>query len=235
MFSLRLGLAYVRMYYSTSVYKKKLGQDYERDVATTVRIAAQIFKDTGVKVHAINTEYLPSENGVMYVANHQSSYDIYAFFVLIQKQLAFIAKEEFRKYFNIGYYIEALGGILIDREDVKSQVKSIRELTNRLKDGYNVGVYPEGTRHTDGSLGEFKSGTFKMALKSQCKIVPITFFENYNAIANKKIQVKVNAPIEYAQYKDMTTSELSEYVKAIIQKNLDEGFDESNAKIVEAI
>lgn len=232
MFSLRLGLAYVRMYYKTSVYKRKLGQNPERDIKVTVEIANQIFKDTGVSVHAIGTENIPSENGVLYVSNHQSSYDVYAFFVLLQRQLSFIAKEELRKYFNIGYYIEALGGILIDRDDIKGQVKSIRELTKRLNEGYNVAVYPEGTRRVDGQLGEFKSGSFKMAIKSKCDIVPITFYENYNALSSKKIKVKVSPPISYDIYKDMNTSELSEYVKNIIQTNLDEGFDVNDAKII---
>ncbi|MFV0425010.1 MAG: lysophospholipid acyltransferase family protein [Bacilli bacterium] len=232
MVSLRLGLAYVRMYYSTSKYKKKLGENLENDVVVTTKIAYQIFKDTGVKIQAVGMENIPSEQGVMYVANHQSSYDIYAFFVILQRQLAFIAKEEFRKYFNIGYYIEALGGILIDRDDIKSQVKSIRELTKKLQNGYNVGVYPEGTRRVDGTLGEFKSGTFKMALKSKCKIVPITFFENYNAIQNKKIKAIINKAIAFEEYEHMSTSELSDYIKNIIQKDLDEGFDETNAKDV---
>ncbi len=233
MFSLRLGLAYVRMYYSTSVYKKKLGKDLERDVKTTVKIAYQIFKDTGVKVKAVGLENIPDEDGVMYVANHQSSYDVYAFFVLLQRQISFIAKEEFRKYFNIGYYIEALGGILIERDDVKSQVKSIRELTNRLNDGFNVGVYPEGTRITDGSLGEFKSGAFKMAIKSKCKIVPITFHDNYDAIKNKEIKATIGKPISYEEYEGMNTNAIADYVKNIIQKDLNEGFDSANAKVVE--
>lgn len=233
MFSVRLGLAYVRMYYTTSVYKKKLGKDYERDIKKTISIANQIFKDTGVVTYATGLENIPEENGVLYVANHQSSYDVYAYFVILQRQLAFIAKEEFRKYFNIGYYIEALGGILIERDDIRSQIKSIKELTNRLKDGYNVGVYPEGTRRTDGKLGEFKSGTFKMAIKSKCKIVPITYFDNHNAIKNKKIMANINKPITFEEYENMTTSELSDYVKNIIQNDLDKGFDHSNAKIVE--
>ncbi len=230
MFSIRLGLAYVRLYYNLTVYKKNLGIDKERDVRTTIKIASQIFKDTGVKLSAVGVENIPNEDGVLYVANHQSSYDIYASFVILDKQLAFIAKEEFRKYFNIGHYIQALGGILIDRDDNKSQVKSIRELTKRLKEGYNVCVYPEGTRYDTGELGEFKSGAFKMATKSKCKIVPITFYDNYNAMKNKRIKAKISKPITSDVYEDMSTSELSEYVKAIIQSNLEEGFDESNAK-----
>ncbi len=232
MLSIRLGLAYVRMYYSTSKYKKHLGKDYERDIKTTVKIADQIFKDTGVVTYATGIENIPTENGVLYVANHQSSYDIYAYFVILQRQLAFIAKEEFRKYFNIGYYIEALGGILIERDDIRSQIKSIKELTNRLKTGYNVGVYPEGTRRVDGKLGEFKSGTFKMALKSKCMIVPITFHENYNAIKNKKIMATINKPITFEEYENMSTSELSDYVKQIIQNDLDKGFDYEKAEII---
>ncbi|MFV0498886.1 MAG: lysophospholipid acyltransferase family protein [Bacilli bacterium] len=235
MFSLRLGLAYVRMYLTTSLYKRKLGKDKQRDIKKTIAIANQIFKDTHVETYVIDANNIPNENGIMYVANHQSSYDIYAFFVILQRQLAFIAKEEFRKYFNIGYYIEALGGILIDRSDVKSQIKSVRELTKRLENGTNVCVYPEGTRRTDGSIGEFKSGTFKMAIKSKCKIVPITFFENYNALKTKKIKAKVNKVINYEEYKDMSTSELSDYVKNIIQNDLNKGFDLNNAKIIKVL
>lgn len=72
-----------------------------------------------------------------------------------------------------------------------------------------------------------------MAIKSKCKIVPITFYENYDAIKNKKIKAKISPAVTADVYENMSTSELSEYVKDIIYKNLKEGFDEANAKIVE--
>lgn len=132
----------------------------------------------------------------------------------------------------MGYYVRKMGGVLIDRDDVRSQVDVIVKLTKNIKEGLNVFIFPEGTRTKTGQLAEFKSGSFKIAIKTNYAVVPITFYDNHIVSTNRGdgiIKVKIDKPIRGDEYKGMTTSELSQKVETQIQENLNKGFDFNSA------
>ncbi len=235
---LRTLYIYVRLYYYIRKYRKLLGDDIHENAKYTTDLSFRAIHYGGYKIEVIGLENIPKENGVLYIANHQSFFDVFLTGAILNRQLSFLAKAQFRRFFNVGEFVESQDGILIDRDDVKSQVKMIRDLTKLLKKGNNVSLYPEGTRSKDGKLGEFKSGSFRMALKSECLIVPITFYDNYDVVKNKGnkiLKVKIDQPISHEEYDGLNTTELSSKVKAIIACNLEKGFDRSEATRLENI
>lgn len=222
----------VTFYYLLSL-KSKLTDDFFANATYGTRIGEKAVAAAGYSVKVIGLENLPSENGILYVANHQSFFDIFASLFFIKRQLGFIAKKQLKNFFYVGLYVEKLGGVLIDRDDIRSQVDVLMQLTKNIKAGYNAFIFPEGTRSPNGSLSEFKGGSFKIALKSKCKIVPITFYNNYEVVKNrgdKVIKVKIDPAINYAVYEKMNTVELSQFIQGKIQSNLDQGFDEKLSK-----
>ncbi len=225
-------LIYLRMYRHMLKYKGKIGENRERDIEAYVDISVKTMKIAKYNLEVIGLENIPEENGVLYTPNHQSFFDVFSIVMVLKRQLSFIGKKQFRHFFSVGTYIEGMDGILIDRDNVKSQVRLIRDLTAKLKAGLNVVVFPEGSRSRTGELGEFKSGSYKMALKSKCMIVPITFYDNHEVVQNKGnnlIKMKIDKPIMYEEYKDLKTNEISDLVKSIIEKNLQEGFNRNEA------
>jgi 1-acyl-sn-glycerol-3-phosphate acyltransferase len=70
-------------------------------------------------------------------------------------------------------------------------MKTILTGADYLKEGYSMFIFPEGTRHPEGSLGEFKGGSLKMAQKADAPIVPVAI-SGSSAIfeANKGLRVK---------------------------------------------
>ncbi len=225
-------LIYIKMYRYMLRYKKHLGVDRKRDIKEYAFISQRTIEIAKYNVDVIGLENVPDYDGVLYTPNHQSFFDVFTIVAVLKKQLSFIGKKQFRHFFNVGLYIEKMDGILIDRDDVKSQVLLIRELTNKLKSGLNVVVFPEGTRSKDGLLNEFKGGSYKMALKSKCDIVPVTYYNNHEIVKNgvdNVIKMKIDKPIKYSEYQNMKTSELASMIQTIIQKNLDEGFDSNDA------
>ncbi len=226
-------LIYIKMYKYMLRYKKHLGKDRERDIEEYAFISRRTIEIAKYNVDVIGMENIPEHNGVLYTPNHQSFFDVFAIVAVLKKQLSFIGKKQFRHFFNVGLYIENMDGILIDRDDVKSQVMLIRELTNKLKSGLNVVVFPEGTRSKDGKINEFKGGSYKMALKSKCDIVPVTYYNNQEVVKNQGdtiIKMKIDKPITYEEYQGLKTSEVASMVQAIIQKNLDQGFNSDEAQ-----
>ena len=214
--------------------KRKLGADFFQNAEQGTRVADKAIEAAGYTVKIIGEENIPAENGVLYISNHQSFFDIFASIHILRRQLGFIAKAQLRNFFYVGHYVEKMGGVLIDRDDVRSQVEMISQLTKTLKSGYNVFIFPEGTRSRDGKLSEFKSGSFRTALKSRCRIVPLPFFNNHEVAANRGdtvIKVKIDPPVGPELYEKMNTSEISDYVKNIIENNLKNGFDENSADV----
>ncbi|TGL61923.1 1-acyl-sn-glycerol-3-phosphate acyltransferase [Leptospira ognonensis] len=232
-------IRFIWTYFVTFFYlltlKSKLTDDFFANATYGTRIGEKAVAAAGYRVKVIGLENLPGENGILYVANHQSFFDIFASLFIIKRQLGFIAKKQLKNFFYVGHYVEKLGGVLIDRDDIRSQVEVLTLLTKNVKAGYNAFIFPEGTRSPDGTLSEFKGGSFKIALKSKCKIVPITFFNNYEVVKNrgdKVIKVKIDPAISYPDYEKMNTAELSQFIQGKIQRNLDHGFDEKVAKSI---
>ncbi len=231
----RTFLIYLRMYKYMLRHKKHLGKDRKRDIEEYAFISRRSIEIAKYSVEVIGMENVPKYDGVLYTPNHQSFFDVFTIVAVLKKQLSFIGKKQFKHFFNVGLYIEKMDGILIDRDDVKSQVMLIRELTNKLKSGLNVVVFPEGTRSKDGLLNEFKGGSYKMALKSKCDIVPVTYYNNHEVVKNGKdrvIKMKIDKPITYEEYKGLKTSEIASMIQTIIQNNLDKGFNSDEAQRV---
>ena len=100
--------------------------------------------------------------------------------------------------------------------------------SKEIEAGMNYVIYPEGTRSKQGNkIGEFKGGTFKIALKSHCPIVPVAMIDCYqvfdnNTIKPVKAQIHYLKPIEYDEYKDLKTPEIAALVQSRIQACMDE-------------
>jgi 1-acyl-sn-glycerol-3-phosphate acyltransferase len=120
--------------------------------------------------------------------------------------------------------------VFMDREDPRASVRAILEGTENLKKGYCMAIYPEGTRSKGPEMGEFKKGAMKLALKAGVPIVPVTIngtykmFEEQNGKKTKPVQVDlvISKPIDTKNLTKEEQNNLSDYIKGIIQANLDE-------------
>ena len=67
--------------------------------------------------------------------------------------------------------------MFLDRDDIKQGLKVVLAAIDQVKSGISICVFPEGTRCKNKDdltdVQSFKEGTFKIATKSKCKIVPM--------------------------------------------------------------
>lgn len=181
-----------------------------------------------VKVTIHNPENLPTDGGHVYIGNHQSYFDILSLLSIIKEPTTVIAKKEFEKVPGLGKWIVRVRGVLINRGNKRDSLIAINEGIGRLKEGYSIAVFPEGTRSRSNKIGTFHKGTFKLATKKGYPIVPITFknaakvYEETGCITKGvNVEIFVHDMIETKDLSRDELIELPDKVYEIIKKDLE--------------
>jgi len=129
----------------------------------------------GASVEVIGKENLPPpDEAVMYTPNHCSFLDIFILSGYLPRPTKYISKIEILRIPLIGWAMGFARHIAIRRMDRKSQLKTLRDAIETLKDGNSLVTFPEGTRSKDGKLLDFKKGPFTMAARAGVRVVPVT-------------------------------------------------------------
>ncbi|MBE5881328.1 MAG: 1-acyl-sn-glycerol-3-phosphate acyltransferase [Lachnospiraceae bacterium] len=135
----------------------------------------------GTKITTIGIENIPKDRAVLYVGNHRSYFDILLLAMHAPGPISFLAKKEMLRYPLLCHWMMLIDSTFIDRSDIKQGLKVILKNIELLKEGVSVSVFPEGTRNkTDEILLPFHDGSFKMAEKSKCPIVIVTYNNTRN-------------------------------------------------------
>ena len=130
----------------------------------------------GVKVTRIGSERIPRDTAVLFTPNHRGMFDILTTLAYAPTLPAYISKKEWRKIPLLSWWITWMHGFYLDRENVRDGLKVILAAIEAVKNGTSVTVFPEGTRNRgedERQLLPFHEGTFKIATKSGCPIVPV--------------------------------------------------------------
>jgi 1-acyl-sn-glycerol-3-phosphate acyltransferase len=126
----------------------------------------------------INRQDIPLDQPKIFIANHQSMYDIPAIFWYLRKHhVKFISKIELTKNIpSISFNLKHGGGANIDRKDSKQAIGEIIKLGRRLQaNNWSAVIFPEGTRAKDGKLKTFQIGGIATLMKTapDALIIPI--------------------------------------------------------------
>jgi 1-acyl-sn-glycerol-3-phosphate acyltransferase len=119
-----------------------------------------------------NASALPADGPVLVVANHQSYLDPpLVGCAMKSRQFDFLARAGLFSKPLLGPLIVALHSVPV--KESGGDPASIKEILRRLEQGRVVLVFPEGTRTTDGTIGEFKRGVAVILRRSRCPVLPV--------------------------------------------------------------
>ncbi len=177
---------------------------------------------SGVKVTVIGEENVPKDTAVLYVANHSSYFDIVLTYVRVPRPTGYVSKAEILKVPLLSQWMKNLHCLFLDRDDLKKGLQTILEGIEKVKSGISICIFPEGSRKKPvDTFLPFHEGSFKIAQKSGCPIVPICL-NNTSAIWEDhfpKIK-KAHVVIEYGKpiYISELNKEDKKFVGAYVQK-----------------
>lgn len=164
---------------------------------------------SGSKITISGMENIPKTGGLIVASNHQGAFDILIHLAIMPRGFRFVAKKELFKIPLFGWYMTLAGYVPIDREVSASAHRTIGGVTDVLKSGDAILIFPEGTRSKTGEIGPFKRGSLMAAFQSGAPVLPVCIqgsFEmlprNTFLIRPSKLKVSFGKPISFEKYKD---------------------------------
>lgn len=181
------------------------------------------------KVNITGKENIPQNQSCVFISNHQGYADIIVMFKATEgKQIGFIAKDNLEKVPYFGKWIYAIRGVFLKRGNARESLTSIQDGVDKLKDGFSLVIFPEGTRSRGPRMGEFKAGSFKLATKAKVPIVPITINGSYEGFEvtdviskGANIDVVIHPPIDTASLDRHQIANITHVVENTIRESLD--------------
>lgn len=122
--------------------------------------------------------------------------------------------------------------LFLDRTDIKAGMKTILIGIDQMKNGISMCIFPEGTRslsERETQMLPFKEGSFKMAEKTGCAIIPMAmvhtadiFEKHVPFVKRTRVTLTYGEPIYVKQLDKEQRKHLGSYVQDVIRGMLEE-------------
>ena len=181
-----------------------------------------------VKVRVVGLRHIDPHAPYIYMANHQSMFDILALLGYLPVQFRWLAKKELFQIPVFGLSMARVGYISIDRSDRRAAHKSLSDAAQKIAQGVSVIIFPEGSRSTDGSIKPFKAGGFHLAVRSGRPIVPVVIYGTYHVMPKGSLHIRpglvvvsIHPPVDTASYNNRTKKALMDTIRCIMKQDLE--------------
>lgn len=132
-------------------------------------------------------ENMPLSGKAILCANHQSLQDPLALATYIKRKMHFMAKKELFNVKLLGKILSALGAFPVARG--QNDLTAIRTAFKLLAEDKAMGIFPEGTRFTDGEMHEAKNGVAMIALRTGAEVIPAYIIGNYKPFRKMRLVI----------------------------------------------
>lgn len=149
----------------------------------------------GTRLIVKGREKVPTDIPVLYVSNHRSYFDIVTLYPLTNNTTGFVAKKEMEKFPFVHRWMMYMNCQFLDRDNIKAGLKTILDCIATVKNGCSICIFPEGTRTPGDEMLEFKEGSFKIAEKSGCPIIPVAITNTESIFENHMPFVKASTVV----------------------------------------
>ena len=167
----------------------------------TAKFVGALAKLFGIDVEIRMPKEIEELGPVVYVANHQNSYDIFTVSASLPKRTVSVGKKSLRLIPFFGQMYWFTGNILLDRNNRSKAHGTITATADKIKQRkISVWLFPEGTRSYGKGLLPFKTGAFHTAKQADVPVVPVCVSNTHDMVDlnrwdNGKMIIEFLAPI----------------------------------------
>ena len=155
------------------------------------------------------TEHIQPGQSYVFVANHQSMFDVWLVYGWLPVIFKWLMKAELRKVPFVGTGCKAAGHIFVDRRNAKAAMESLQEVERQLVNGICTVIFQEGTRSLNGEVGRFKRGAFQIAMDLGLPVIPLSLDGCFEVLPKGKpfvnrhpVHMHIGEAIDLKQFKD---------------------------------
>jgi 1-acyl-sn-glycerol-3-phosphate acyltransferase len=157
------------------------------------------------RVKATGVENVPRTGPAILASNHLSYMDHYFLPAVVPRQIFFISKAQ---HFDVPvqrWLFEQWGVIPLKRGEGDNE--AFARSLQLLSEGKLFGIYPEGTRSTDGRLHKGRTGVARLALMAKVPILPVGMVgtdkvlpKGRNVPKLRKVEAHIGKPLDFSQH-----------------------------------
>jgi 1-acyl-sn-glycerol-3-phosphate acyltransferase len=198
-----------------------------------------VWNETAPEVHGL--EHLEGLKGpVMFISNHTSHLDATLILTTLPQRwrdrTATAAAKDyfFDVWWRSGFTALVYGGFPIERGGGERATRKAKQL---IREGWNLIVFPEGTRSPDGWMQRFRHGTARLAIEMRMPVVPIAIVGAYQAMPRGRPWPKPGRPpirVRYGEPLYPAEGESHQELSLRMQQAIAELFDEDRTSWWEA-
>ena len=156
------------------VFNRRYRGDFSEAGHRLQCLTARLVDMFGVEVEV---EGSPPDEPVLFVSNHRSYFDGAVLSSLTGS--FFVIKSDVAEWPLIGSAVKATENILVNRNNKFSRASSGRKIRNRIKSGYSVTIFAEGTTYRGPGFRNAYPGAFKLSARTGIPLVPVVVeYEN---------------------------------------------------------
>lgn len=164
------------------------------------RMYGVVHRLLGLRIEISGQEHIPSDRSSVYIANHQSNYDVFIFTACVPNRTVSIGKKSilFLPVFGLIYWLS--GNIFIERKKTERAIETLKATKQKITENRtSVWIFPEGTRNHGKGLLPFKTGAFHLARHAGVPIVPVCVSSYYrhfrlNRLHNGVVRIRFLPP-----------------------------------------
>ena len=183
---------------------------------------------SGCHVTVKGMENVPKDEAVLYIGNHRSYFDVVLTYARCPGLTSYMAKKEVARVPLLSTWMRFLHCLFLDRKDIKQGLKTILAAIDLIKNGISVCIFPEGTRSTGPEQTEllpFHEGSFKVATKTDCLMVPMAitntsriFEDHIPFIRSTDVVIEYGKPFGPSELTKEQKKGIGGYTRGIIQE-----------------
>ena len=170
-----------------------------------------------LRYRARGFEKIPKSGGGLFLINHQSFLDPLLVGLPLSRPVSFLARDSLFRIPILGWLLRINYAISIDRESAGAS--SIKEALQRMKNGFLIGIFPEGTRCQDGLVGDLKPGFIAIIRRGKLPVYPVGIAGGHEALPRGAWFVRPRC-VRVVFGDPLTPQELAVYTKRGQEQNL---------------
>ncbi|NHI01206.1 1-acylglycerol-3-phosphate O-acyltransferase [Oceanimonas sp. MB9] len=180
----------------------------------------------GLKVRIRGRENVKGLESAIYIANHQTNWDIITHPGVVMPRTVAIGKNSLFWIPLFGQLFWLSGNLLINRENKAKAASTIGKVVDKVRHNrLSIWMFPEGTRSKGKGLLPFKTGAFHIALQAQVPLVPIACSSYFGQVDlnrwdNGEVLIDIMPPVDVSAWEPAQMRDLLKHCRKQIAERI---------------